>query len=165
MSSLPIFIAAVANSADDPLYPVLFTWSNHDGEIKEVLVIPDDEWLEQAPIEPNAQHISEQQLYEFGHEAQDILTEWLSELDTDVVYALEPEQVSPLVEAIFAVKHQDPSFEVRSVSEWYQLQGENFHAIIEGEELSTPLHLMSPDEQVLLILQLAADNNLLPDFT
>ncbi|MFQ3187176.1 MAG: hypothetical protein ACI8Q3_002217, partial [Marinomonas primoryensis] len=51
MASLPIFMTAVANSSDEPAFPLLFTWSTHEAQVKEVLVIPDDEWLENHRIE------------------------------------------------------------------------------------------------------------------
>ena len=161
MASLPIFISAVANSTDEPHFPLLFTWSTHDGQVKEVLVTPDDDWLHEHSIEPNLQNLDEQQLYEFGYEAQDILNEWAAELDTDTFYAVDAETVETLVEALYDTKGLDPAFEVVSIEQWFSERDINLHRAREEQGDSTPLHLLSPDEQIMSLLQLAATHDLL----
>ncbi|MGB0943983.1 MAG: hypothetical protein ACPGUE_16360, partial [Marinomonas sp.] len=104
MTSLPIFLTCVANSADEASFPLLFTWSTPDLQIKEVLIIPDDDWLHHANIESNLCDIDENQLYEFGYEASDILAEWTAEFDTDFVLALDTDLVGSMVEATFDAK-------------------------------------------------------------
>lgn len=161
MASLPIFISAVANSTDEPHFPLLFTWSTHDGQIKEVLVTPDDDWLHEHSIEPNLQNLDEQQLYEFGYEAQDILSEWATELDTDTMYAVDAESVEALVETLYDTKGLDPAFEIVSIEQWFNERDINLHRAREVQGDNTPLHLLSPDEQIMSLLQLAASHDLL----
>ena len=161
MASLPIFISAVANSTDEPHFPLLFTWSTHDGQIKEVLVTPDDDWLHEHSIEPNLQNLDEQQLYEFGYEAQDILSEWATELDTDTMYAVDAESVEALVETLYDTKGLDPAFEIVSIEQWFKERDINLHRAREEQGDNTPLHLLSPDEQIMSLLQLAASHDLL----
>ncbi|SBS35340.1 hypothetical protein MAQ5080_03147 [Marinomonas aquimarina] len=161
MASLPIFISAVANSTDEPHFPLLFTWSTHDGQIKEVLVTPDDDWLHEHAIEPNLQNLDEQQLYEFGYEAQDILSEWATELDTDTLYAVDAETVEALVETLYDTKGLDPAFEIISIEQWFSERDIELHRAREEQGDNTPLHLLSPDEQIMSLLQLAASYDLL----
>ena len=161
MASLPIFISAVANSTDEPHFPLLFTWSTHDGQIKEVLVTPDDDWLHEHSIEPNLQNLDEQQLYEFGYEAQDILSEWATELDTDTMYAVDAESVEALVETLYDTKGLDPAFEIVSIEQWFNERDINLHRAREEQGDNPPLHLLSPDEQIMSLLQLAASHDLL----
>ena len=161
MASLPIYISAVANSTDEPHFPLLFTWSTHDGQIKEVLVTPDDDWLHEHSIEPNLQNLDEQQLYEFGYEAQDILSEWATELDTDTMYAVDAESVEALVETLYDTKGLDPAFEIVSIEQWFNERDINLHRAREEQGDNTPLHLLSPDEQIMSLLQLAASHDLL----
>ncbi|RNF49956.1 hypothetical protein EBI00_10770 [Marinomonas hwangdonensis] len=161
MASLPIFMTAVANSSDEPSFPLLFTWSTHEAQVKEVLVIPDDEWLENHRIEPNAHDLDEQQLYEFGFEASDILAEWINEFDTDVIYALEPESLSLLVEATYDIKGLEPSFEVQSIHSWFQDRDVDLDDAVAEQGQTTPLHLLPPDELVILLLQIAVEHGLI----
>ncbi|NLQ16306.1 hypothetical protein HGG82_01545 [Marinomonas sp. M1K-6] len=161
MASLPIFITAVANSSDEPAFPLLFTWSTHEAQIKEVLVIPDDEWLEEHRIEPNALDLDEQQLYEFGFEASDILAEWINEFDTDVIYALEPELLSLLVEATYDIKGLEPSFEVQSIHSWFEERDVNLDEAVAEQGQTTPLHLLPPDELIIQLLQIAVEQGLI----
>lgn len=161
MASLPIFMTAVANSSDEPAFPLLFTWSTHEAQVKEVLVIPDDEWLENHRIEPNALDLDEQQLYEFGFEASDILAEWINEFDTDVIYALEPESVSLLVEATHDIKGLEPSFEVQSIHSWFEERDVNLDDAVTEQGQTTPLHLLPPDELVIQLLQIAVEHGLI----
>jgi hypothetical protein len=161
MASLPIFMTAVANSSDEPAFPLLFTWSTHEAQVKEVLVIPDDEWLENHRIEPNAHDLDEQQLYEFGFEASDILAEWINEFDTDVIYALEPESLNLLVEATYEIKGLEPSFEVQSIHSWFQERDVDLDDAVAEQGQTTPLHLLPPDELVILLLQIAVEHGLI----
>ncbi|WCN09311.1 hypothetical protein [Marinomonas mediterranea] len=161
MASLPIFITAVANSADEPSFPLLFTWSTHDAEIKEVLVTPDDDWLHSAAVESNIQNIDENQLYEFGYEAGDILSEWTSEFDTDTVYALQPQNLALLVEAIFDSKGLEPTFEVLDIYDWFLERGLDLRNEWSALGNPTPLELMPLDEQIASLLQIAAENELI----
>ncbi|MEO9656430.1 hypothetical protein [Marinomonas sp.] len=161
MASLPIFITAVANSSDEPAFPLLFTWSTHEAQVKEVLVIPDDAWLENHTIESNALDLDEQQLYEFGYEASDILAEWINEFDTDVVYALEPEMITPLIEATYDAKGLEPSFEVQSIYNWFDERDVQLDEVINDMGIHTPLHLLPPDELIMQLLQVAADHQLI----
>ena len=161
MASLPIFMTAVANSSDHPAFPLLFTWSTHQAQVKEVLVIPDDEWLADHNIEPNALDLDEQQLYEFGYEASDILAEWINEFDTDVIYALEPDVIIPLIDATYETKHLEPSFEVQSIYSWFEERNVQLDDIINEMGNLTPLHLLPPDELVMQLLQIAAEHELI----
>lgn len=161
MASLPIFITAVANSSDDPAFPLMFTWSTHEAQVKEVLVIPDDEWLESHSIEPNVHDLDEQQLYEFGFEASDILAEWINEFDTDVIYGLDPESVSQLVEATYDVKGLEPSFEVQGIHAWFEERDVNLNDAITEQGNHTPMHLMAPDELIIQLLNIAVEHGLI----
>jgi len=160
MSSLPIFITTVANSSDEPAFPILFTWSTPDAQIKEVLVIPDDDWLESANIESNVLNIDESQLYEFGYEASDILSEWINELDTDEIIAFDPELASQLIETTYDCKGLEPSFEVISAHDWFQQRDVNLEEEFEAFDLAMPPHLLPPDELIAVLLQIAHNNGL-----
>lgn len=154
-------MTAVANSSDEPAFPLLFTWSTHEAQVKEVLVIPDDEWLEQHRIEPNALDLDEQQLYEFGYEASDILAEWINEFDTDVIYALEPESISLLIEAVYDIKGMEPSFEVQSIHSWFEERDVDLDDAVAQLGQTTPLHLLPPDELIIQLLQIAVEHGLI----
>ena len=165
MASLPIFMTAVANSSDEPAFPLLFTWSTAEAQVKEVLVIPDDEWLENHNIEPNVHDLDEQQLYEFGYEASDILTEWISEFDTDVIYGLEPELLNPLIEATYSTKGLEPSFEVQSIHSWFAERDIDLDDAVTEQGQTTPLHLLPPDELIIQLLQIAVEHGLIDQNT
>lgn len=161
MASLPIFMTAVANSSDEPAFPLLYTWSTVEAQVKEVLVIPDDKWLEEHRIEANSLDLDEQQLYEFGFEASDILAEWTSEFDTDVIYGLEPDLLNTLIEATYDSKGLEPSFEVHSIHSWFEERGINLDDAMLEQGQTTPLHLLPPDELIVQLLQTAVEQKLI----
>lgn len=161
MASLPIFLTSVANSTDDPLFPLLFTWSTHEAQIKEVLIIPDDEWLHSGQVESNQFGIKESQLYEFGYEASDVLAEWEAEFDTDQVLALDIDSVGTLVEQIYEVKGMYPNFEVVSAQQWFMERDVNLMqemALLHPEQ---PADLLAPDELVGALLSIAYNKGLI----
>lgn len=126
-----------------------------------MLVTPDDEWLHEHTIEPNIQNLDEQQLYEFGYEAQDILTEWATELDTDTLYAVDADTVDLLVENLYDTKGLEPAFEISPIEQWFSERDVDLHLAREEQGDHTPLQLLSPDEQIMNLLQLAANHELL----
>ncbi|KZM45137.1 hypothetical protein OA92_04645 [Marinomonas sp. SBI22] len=161
MTSLPIFLTCVANSADEASFPLLFTWSTPDLQIKEVLIIPDDDWLHHANIESNLCDIDENQLYEFGYEASDILAEWTAEFDTDFVLALDTDLVGSMVEATFDAKGMDPSFEVVSAHRWFSDRDVDLHYELTLLDLSQAVELLPPDEQIAILLRIAHSKSLI----
>jgi hypothetical protein len=161
MTSLPIFLTCVANSTDEANFPLLFTWSTPDLQIKEVLIIPDDEWLHNAAIESNLCDIDENQLYEFGYEASDILAEWTTEFDTDFVLALDPDLVGSMVETTFDAKGMDPSFEVVSAHRWFSDRDVNLNYELTLLNLSQAVELLPPDEQIATLLGIAHNKSLI----
>ncbi|TBR42167.1 hypothetical protein CBF23_007740 [Marinomonas agarivorans] len=161
MTSLPIFLTCVANSIDEPDFPLLLTWSTPEAQIKEVLVIPDDNWLESAQIESNHLAIDEGQLYEFGYEASDILAEWNNELDTDQVLALDVESVSKMVERIYDVKGLYPNFEIVSVWQWFAEQDIDLAHEIGLRHNEYAIDTLPPDELIAALLTIAYDHGLI----
>lgn len=161
MTSLPIFLTCVANSTDEAEFPLLFTWSTPDLQIKEVLIIPDDDWLHNANIESNLCDIDENQLYEFGFEASDILAEWTAEFDTDFVLALNPDLVGSMVEATFDAKGMDPSFEVVSAHRWFSDREVDLNYELTLLDLSQAVELLPPDEQIATLLGIAHAKDLI----
>lgn len=161
MASLPIFLTCVANSTDDPTFPLLFSWSTPDAQIKEVLVTPDDDWLHESQVETNILDINEEQLYEFGYEATDIIAEWSGELDTDQVIALDVELASDMLDAVFEVKGLSPSFEVLSVEEWFANHGVEYQDALQSLPQEYTLELLPPDEQIAALLNLAYSHQLI----
>lgn len=161
MTSLPIFLTCVANSADEANFPLLFTWSTPDLQIKEVLIIPDDDWLHEASIESNLCGIDENQLYEFGFEASDILSEWTTEFDTDFVLAIDPDLVGAMVEATFDAKGIDPSFEVVSAHRWFSDRDVNLNYELKLLDLAQAVELLAPDEQIATLLRIAHEKSLI----
>ena len=155
MASLPIFLTCVANSTDDPTFPLLFTWSTSDAQIKEVLIIPDDDWLHAGQVEANQFDINESQLYEFGYEASDILAEWNNEFDTDQVLALDIDLVGHMVEQTYDVKGLYPNFEVVSARQWFKDRDVDLMHELNLLHPSLPADLLSPDELIAAFLSVA----------
>ncbi len=161
MASLPIFMTAVANSSDNPVFPLLFAWSTSQAQVKEVLVVPDDTWLENNVIEPNILDINETQFYEFGFEPSDILAEWINDFDTDVIYGLYSEEISLLIEAIYDTKGLEPSFEVQNIHSWFAEHDVNLNEAFTNQGQQTSLHLLPPDEIIIFLLQTAIEYGLI----
>ena len=161
MTSLPIFLTCVANSTDEASFPLLFTWSTPELQIKEVLIIPDDDWLHNASIESNLCDIDENQLYEFGYEASDILAEWTAEFDTDFILALDTDLVGSMVEATFDAKGMDPSFEVVSAHRWFSERDVDLSYELTLLDLSQAVELLPPDEQIATLLGIAHNKSLI----
>lgn len=161
MTSLPIFLTCVANSVDEAEFPLLLTWSTPEAQIKEVLVTPDDNWLEHYQIESNPFDIHESQLYEFGYEATDILAEWNNEFDTDQVLAIDVDTVQAMVERVYDVKGLSPNFEVVSAWQWFADNDIDLAHELNLHHTEHTVSTLPPDELIATLLSIAYEHGLI----
>ena len=69
-NNFPLFIDIETSSADDTAFPTSISWSLPDGQLKSVLIIPDDEW---EPWDNTDADIDLQHLFDQGVSGPDVI--------------------------------------------------------------------------------------------
>tara|TARA_R110001592_G_scaffold52649_8_gene161285 strand:- start:15722 stop:16207 length:486 start_codon:yes stop_codon:yes gene_type:complete len=115
-NKFPLFIDIEASTPNENGFPISISWSLADGQLKSVLIIPDDEWepWENIDSEVDLQHIFDQ-----GVSGPDVIRELNEDLDGQTVYVDGLDEDERLLEKLFDTYQQSLGFEVATVNELF----------------------------------------------
>jgi hypothetical protein len=111
-----LFLDIIPSSPDDEMFPTEISWSLEDGQLKSVLILPDDDWepWDNASYDTDVQH-----LIDHGETPSDIVKELNDDLSGHTVFVdgLDPD--NKLLELLFESCDQEPDFEVAPITELF----------------------------------------------
>jgi hypothetical protein len=114
--NFPLFLDIEMSTPDDNGFPTSISWSLPDGQLKSVLIIPDDEW---DPWENANPEIDLQHLFDQGVSGPDVIRELNEDLDGKTVYVDGLDDDELLLEKLFDTYEQSIGFEIATVSELF----------------------------------------------
>ena len=155
----PQFLDIESSSYDEDSFPICVAWSTPDGQIKNVLVMPDDEWNPQDSTLPEE---TLQHLYDHGVSGIDIIREMNCDLDGKAVFVDGIGYDNDLLEKLYETFDDDPTFEIASISELFTDSSfeeimNNRNQVIQDNSLDTD----QAEHNVLSLLILAREGGLL----
>ncbi|MFD2230734.1 hypothetical protein [Alkalimarinus sediminis] len=155
----PQFIDIESSSYDEECFPTCIAWSLPDGQIKNVLVMPDEDWSPQdSPLdEETLQH-----LYDHGVSGIDIIREMNQDLDGKPVYIDGIDYDTDLLEQLYDTFDEEPTFELTPVTSLLTSKG--FEEIMDSKNLimqENNLNIKHAEHNVLALLILARENGLM----
>ena len=155
----PQFLDIESSSYDDDSFPICVAWSTPDGQIKNVLIMPDDEWNPQDSTLPEE---ALQHLYDHGVSGIDIIREMNDDLDGKAVFVDGIGYDSELIEKFYETFGEEPSFEIAAISELFtnisfEETMDNRNQVIQDNSLNTD----QAEHNVLSLLILAREGGLL----
>ncbi len=111
-----LFLDIIPSSPDDGMYPTEIAWSLEDGQLKSVLILPDDDWepWDNASYETDVQH-----LFDHGETPADIVSELNDDLSGHTVFIDGLDDDTKLLELLFESCNQEPDFELAPVTELF----------------------------------------------
>lgn len=112
----PVFIDIEASTAEETSYPIAISWSLPDGQLKSVLVIPEDEWEPWDNADPG---IDVQHLFDHGMTGADIIRELNEDLDGLTVFVDGLDEDERLLEMLFDSFQQSIGFELAVITELF----------------------------------------------
>ena len=115
-NNFPLFIDIEASTPDENGFATSISWSLPDGQLKSVLIIPDDEW---DPWENASPDIDLQHLFDQGVSGPDVIRELNEDLDGQTVYVDGLDEDELLLEKLFDTFEQSIGFEIATVSELF----------------------------------------------
>jgi hypothetical protein len=112
--SLPRFLDIEYCQTDDALFPTAIAWSLADGQMKTVVIAPEDAWL---PEDGDLGDVDLQYLEEQGVPLLELARELHEDLPDQTAYVdgLDPDEI--LVDLIFSAVRQEAPFEIAPISE------------------------------------------------
>lgn len=159
--SIPRFLDIEYCQTEDALFPVAIAWSLADGQMKTVVITPEESWL---PEDGDLGDIDLLYLEEQGVPLLELVQELHQDLPDQTVYvdAIDPDEI--LVDLIFSAVSQDAPFEVAPVSEL--ISGLDSEAIEDRRRqllFDEGLEPQLPENGVYALLLLAQEEGLLDD--
>ncbi len=114
---IPLFIDVEASSLEENSYPIACAWSLPDGRIKNVLIIPEDDWEDWDVCTEDVHGLSREHLFLHGHTCKDVAQEMNEDLDGETVYCHDYYYDQLWIQRLFDAAGSDPQFELAPFSE------------------------------------------------
>ncbi|UZE94863.1 hypothetical protein [Alkalimarinus alittae] len=155
----PQFLDIESSSYDEGSFPICIAWSLPDGQIKNVLVMPDEDWDPQDSPLPDE---TLQHLYDHGVSGIDIIREMNEDLDGKPVYIDGIDYDTELLDKLFDTFDEEPTFELTPITSL--ITHKNFEEIMDNKNLiiqDNNLNTKHAEQNVLSLLILARENELL----
>jgi len=159
--SIPRFLDIEYCQTDDVLFPTAIAWSLGDGQMKSVVIAPDDAWL---PEDGDLGDIDLLYLEEQGVPLLELVRELHEDLPDQTVYVdgMDPDEI--LIDLIFSALQQDAPFEIAPVSELIPgLDTESLEDRRRQLMFDEGLEPQLPENGVYALLLLARETGLLDD--
>ena len=118
-NNFPLFIDIETSSADDTAFPTSISWSLPDGQLKSVLIIPDDEW---EPWDNTDAAIDLQHLFDQGVSGPDVIRELNEDLDGQTVYVDGLDNDESYIELLFDTYQSSIGFEIATLKDLFPRQ-------------------------------------------
>ncbi len=108
----PRFLDIEYCQTEDSLFPIAMAWSVEQGQMKTVVIAPDDEWL---PEDGDLGDVDLRYLEEQGVPLIEIVQELHQDLPDQTVYVdgLDPDEI--LIDRLFSAVASEPPFEIAGI--------------------------------------------------
>ncbi|MDX1452807.1 MAG: hypothetical protein R3183_09635 [Oleiphilaceae bacterium] len=114
--SLPLFLDIEITYSERNLYPHAISWSLPDGQLKYVLISPDESW---DPWQNQPEGIDLQHLFEQGFSGNDVIKEMQQDLSGQTVFVDGLDEDLSALEHLFDTFGEEPGFEIATISELF----------------------------------------------
>ncbi len=150
----PRFLVLQASSYEEGAFPVAACWSIHDGQLKDVLIRPEDEWLQTDAANEDNQEISRHQLELTGESALDVVRELSEDVDKQQVYVSEPYLYRKWLSTLYGAFGAEVSFDMVPLTDLFFMSSAELEEELENLSSNLLLDLRVPEERVRTLLEL-----------
>jgi len=148
----PQFLDIEISTADEGGFPTSISWSLPDGQLKSVLIAPDDDWEPWDNADPS---VDIQHLLDQGVSGPDVIRELNDDLDGQTIFVDGLDEDERVLELLFETYQQTLSFEVASMTQLFTQQNiESLLAIRNdiASELQFDLEVVDDNVRSLIFL-------------
>ncbi|MFB2705962.1 hypothetical protein [Marinobacter shengliensis] len=159
--SIPRFLDIEYCQTDDALFPVAMAWSLEDGQMKTVVIAPEEAWL---PDDGDLGDFDLLYLEEQGVPLLELVQELHQDLPDQTVYVdgMDPDEI--LIDLIFSAVSQDAPFEIAPISELITgIDSDTLEDRRRQLMFDEGLEPQLPENGVYALLMLAQEKGLLAD--
>lgn len=151
----PSFIDIEFSTPDEGGFPTSISWSLPDGQMKTVLLTPDDDW---EPWDNIDGEVDLQFLFDQGVSGPDLIRELNTDLDGKTVFVDGLDEDEALLELLYETYGNELSFEVATITQLFTSHSlEELLTLRNDLGLEQQLDLETAEDKVRSMLFLARD--------
>lgn len=152
----PRFLVLESSSFEEDAYPIAACWSIADGQLKDVLIRPEDEWQAWDASNEDRHGITRSQIEMVGETVLDVIRELSDDVDKQPVYVNEPYLYEKWLTTLYGAYGAELPFDIVPATELFQMSEAELEEELENLSSNLLLDLKVPEERVRTCLELYA---------
>lgn len=157
MNPYPIFIDFECSSPDADGFPIAVSWSTPDGQIKNTLITPEEDWLDNhSPLFDDGR-ITPDELMLHGVSALEVIRELQSDIDSDVIYSDGAGEEEHWLDMLFDSYQMNLQFAVEPASSLYEIGSEHWLDLKHEWQAERGMDAYTAEANVVAMLHLHAN--------
>lgn len=152
----PRFLVLESSSYEEDAYPIAACWSIADGQLKDVMIRPEDEWRKWDASNEDRHGITRQQIEMVGETVLDVIRELSEDVDKQPVFVSEPFMYEKWLNTLYEAYGAELPFDIVPMTELFQMNEAELQEELENLSSNLLLDLKVPEEKVRTCLELYA---------
>jgi hypothetical protein len=150
----PRFLVLESSSYEEDAYPIAAAWSIASGELKAILIRPEDEWQQWDSTNEDSHGITRQMIEMQGESVLDVLREMSEDFDKQPVFVTEPYLYEKWLDTMYQSYDSELPFELVSVEEMFKMPNEELEEELINISNNLLLDIKVSEERVRCMLEL-----------
>lgn len=150
----PRFLVLESSSYEEDAYPIAACWSIADGQLKDVLIRPEDEWTQWDASNEDKHGITRNQIEMVGETVLDVIRELSEDVDKQPVYVKEPYLYQKWLSTLYAAYGAELPFDLLPAGELFNMEEAELEEELVNLSSNLLLDLKVPEERVRTHLEL-----------
>lgn len=150
----PRFLVLEASNFEEDAYPIAAAWSIADGQLKAILIRPEDEWTQWDPLNEDTHGITRSQIEMNGESVLDVIREIADDVDKQQVYVSEPYLYEKWLQTMYGAYGAEPPFELAPLSDLFLMHPQELEEELENLASNLLLELKVGEDRVRTLLEL-----------
>ena len=150
----PRFLVLESSSYEEDAYPIAASWSIATGELKAILIRPEDEWQQWDSSNEDSHGITRQQIEMQGESVLDVLREMSDDFDKQPVFVTEPYLYEKWLDTMYRAYGAEVSFDLVSVEDIFKMPLEDIEEELSNISNNLLLDLKVSEDRVRCMLEL-----------
>ena len=120
----PRFLVLESSSYEEDAYPIAASWSIATGELKAILIRPEDEWQQWDSSNEDSHGLSREQIEMQGESVLDVIREMSDDFDKKPVFVKEPYLYKKWLATMYQAYGSELPFDLVNVEDIFKMPHE-----------------------------------------
>jgi len=150
----PRFLVLESSSYEEDAYPIAASWSIATGELKAILIRPEDEWQQWDSSNEDSHGLSREQIEMQGESVLDVIREMSDDFDKKPVFVKEPYLYKKWLATMYQAYGSELPFDLVNVEDIFKMPHEELEEELVNISNNLLLDIRVSEERVRCMLEL-----------